>query len=62
MAGWEVEDMKAVNEEIAKDRIEGIDEQILKQFKEMLEEVEKNPGIVAEKQAQAKKAKKGGKK
>ena len=62
MAGWEVEDMKAVNEEIAKDRIEGIDEQILKQFKEMLEEVEKNPGIVAEKQAEAKKAKKGGKK
>jgi hypothetical protein len=28
----------------------------------MLEEVEKNPGIVAEKQNEAKKAKKGGKK
>jgi hypothetical protein len=34
----------------------------MKQFKEMLEEVEKNPNIVAEKQAEAKKAKKGGKK
>lgn len=37
MAGWEVEDMKIVNQEINNDKIEGIDEQIMKQFKEMLE-------------------------
>lgn len=33
-----------------------------RQFRELLEEAERNPGIVAEKQAEAKKAKKGGKK
>ena len=62
MAGWEIEEMKTVNEQINNDKIQGIDEQIMKQFKQMLEQVEKNPNIVAEKQAQAKKNKKGGKK
>lgn len=62
MAGWEIEEMKGVREEITNDKIEGLDEEIMKQFKQMLDEAEKNPGIVAEKQAEAKKAKKGGKK
>ena len=51
MAGWEIEEMKSVNEEMNNDKVEGVSEEILKQFREMLEEVDKNPGIVAEKQA-----------
>jgi hypothetical protein len=47
LVGWEVEELKLINEEIKNDKIEGIDQEIYRQFKEMLEEAEKNPGIVA---------------
>jgi hypothetical protein len=57
-----VEELKAVSEEIKNDGIEGLDGEVVRQLREMLEEVERNPNIVAEKQAEAKKAKKGGKK
>ena len=33
MAGWEIEEMKGVREEITNDKIEGLDEEIMKQFK-----------------------------
>ena len=62
ITGWEVEELKAINEQIKNDKIEGIAENVMNDMKAMLEEVEKNPGIVAEKQNEAKKAKKGGKK
>ena len=62
LVGWEVEELKVINEEIKNEKIEGIEPEVFKQFKEMLEQADKNPGIVAEKQAEAKKAKKGGKK
>jgi hypothetical protein len=51
-----------VAEEMRNDGVEGVDAEVMRQLKEMLEEAEKNPNIVAEKQAEAKKGKKGGKK
>lgn len=42
--------------------MEGINEETLTKMRTMLEEAAKNPAIVAEKQAQLKKTKKGGKK
>ena len=62
LGAWEVEELKGINQEIADEKVEGIEEELAKQMKEMLEEAEKNPNLVAEKQAEAKKAKKGGKK
>lgn len=62
LVGWEVEELKNIDAEIKNDRIEGIDAEVGRQLREMLEEAEKNPGLAAEKQAEAKKGKKGGKK
>jgi hypothetical protein len=36
MVGWEVEELKLINEEIKNDKIEGIDQEVHRQFKEML--------------------------
>ena len=62
MAGWEIEQLKNINEQMNRDKVEGIDAEVIRQFKQMLEQAEKNPNLAAEKQAQAKKAKKGSKK
>ncbi len=62
LTGWEVEELKTVNEQIKNDKIEGIADNVINDMKIMLEEAEKNPAIVTEKQNEAKKAKKGGKK
>lgn len=51
LAGWEVEELKSVGEEIKNEGVEGIDAEVMRQLREMLEEVERNPNIVAEKQA-----------
>ncbi len=62
LTGWEVEELKTVNEQIKNEKIEGIAENVITDMKTMLEEAEKNPAIVTEKQNEAKKTKKGGKK
>jgi hypothetical protein len=62
LVGWEVDELKTVAEEMKNDGVEGVDAEVMQQMKQMLEDAEKNPNIVAEKQAEAKKAKKGGKK
>lgn len=62
LTGWEIEQLKAINEQIKNEKIQGITENILNDMKTMLEEAEKNPALVTEKQNEAKKAKKGGKK
>lgn len=62
LSGWEVDQLKIVKEEMEKDRVEGLDEQLIKQINQLLETAESNPALVQEKQAELKKGKKGGKK
>jgi hypothetical protein len=35
--GWEIEELKKINDEINNDKIEGIDEEVMKQMKELLD-------------------------
>lgn len=43
---WEVDEIKTVLEQIKNEKVEGIDEETMKQVNEMLEQAEKNPAMV----------------
>jgi hypothetical protein len=59
LAGFDIDEINRIDEEMKKDEVEGITPELLQQMRELMEEAKKNPNYILEKQTEAKKGKKG---
>ena len=59
---YDIEEIKKIRGEIDTFQVEGISEELMQQMATLEEEFKANPNVIAEKQAELKKQKKGGKK
>ena len=59
---YDMEELKKIRADIETYKVEGMSAQLLEQLTNLEEEIKLNPNLLAEKQAELKKQKKGGKK
>lgn len=59
LAGFDIDEITRIDEEIKRDEVEGMTSDLLQQMTALQEEARKNPSYILEKQTEAKKGKKG---
>jgi hypothetical protein len=59
LSAFDIDEINRIDEEVRRDSVEGLAQELLEQMGSLMEEARKNPNYILEKQAEAKKGKKG---